>query len=263
MRSLRHTSATAALALGLATSSAPAQSPPPDLAPRNEPATPKPNATPAQGSAGQGSAGQGSTGQGSAAQGSAGQGSAASAQGAAGGTVTQPRPPAATQPPQPMRQRSRKKAARKAVEAQILQGGPVATFPGFRMLPDGSSRVFVQVSKKVDVSESKATGRVVYRMKGVQTIQTNQYPLITGFFPTPVGKVQLVPQGGDLDMVIELRQPSDVKHRVMETERGIVVQVDFPALLPGATLATPSIAPPTAQKKKQAMQDEGGGEDSF
>jgi hypothetical protein len=133
---------------------------------------------------------------------------------------------------------TKKRAAQAAKLAQVILG-PAATYPGFRIMPDGTSRVFVQVSKKVGVSESKAAGRVVYRMRGVQTIKTNQFPLVTAFFPTPVGKVQLVPQGADLDMVIELRRPSDAQHRVLETERGMVLQVDFPPLPAGTTLPPP------------------------
>ena len=107
--------------------------------------------------------------------------------------------------------------------------GPVATYPGFRMLPDGGSRVFVSVSKKVPITEHKAQGRVVYRMRGVQApIRTNRLPLLTSFFPTPVGRIQLVEQGTDLDLVIELRAPSEAKHQLLGADGGLLLQVDFP-----------------------------------
>src|SRR5690349_9328429 len=44
--------------------------------------------------------------------------------------------------------------------------GPVASSPSFRMLDDGKSRVFVEVSQKVGVTEQKARGRVIYKLKG-------------------------------------------------------------------------------------------------
>src|SRR5262245_4373393 len=59
--------------------------------------------------------------------------------------------------------RGRKRSKPAAVQPQ----GPVATYPGFKMLEDGGSRVFVEISRKVEITEHKAEGRVTYRMKGV------------------------------------------------------------------------------------------------
>lgn len=107
-------------------------------------------------------------------------------------------------------------------------GSAVVTFPGFRMLDGGASRVFVEVSKKVDIVESKTPARVSYRIKGAYApTRTNRLPLITDFFRTPVGRVQLVEDGEDLELVIDLREPSEVEHRLVESEGGVVLQVDF------------------------------------
>lgn len=140
-------------------------------------------------------------------------------------------PAAAAGAPPAARQRPGR--ARKPKKADDLAGRPVATFPGFRMLPTGGSRVFVQIhGGKVDVAESKAAGRLVYRMKGAGAIQTNRFPLVTAFFATPVTQVQLVDQGNDLDMVIDLRAQTEATYRVIETEQGVVIQVDFPPFVP-------------------------------
>ncbi|AUX31551.1 MULTISPECIES: hypothetical protein [Sorangium] len=143
---------------------------------------------------------------------------------------------------QPARQRAARARKPKPKDAQAdLTGRPVATFPGFRMLPTGGSRVFVQIhGGKVDVAESKAAGRLVYRMKGAGAIQTNRFPLVTSFFATPVTQVQLVDQGNDLDMVIELRAQADATYRVIETDQGMVLQVDFPAFIPAQSAAAQS-----------------------
>ncbi|WP_199694560.1 AMIN domain-containing protein, partial [Sorangium cellulosum] len=134
--------------------------------------------------------------------------------------------------PQATRQRAAR-ARKPKQKAAVLDGRPVATFPGFRMLPTGGSRVFVQIhGGKVDVAESKAAGRLVYRMKGAGAIQTNRFPLVTAFFATPVSQVQLVDQGNDLDMVIDLRAQTDATYRVIETDQGVVLQVDFPPSVP-------------------------------
>ncbi|WP_438020023.1 AMIN domain-containing protein [Sorangium sp. So ce315] len=147
--------------------------------------------------------------------------------------TTAPAPAKAPAAGAPPAARQRPGRARKPKKADDLAGRPVATFPGFRMLPTGGSRVFVQIhGGKVDVAESKAAGRLVYRMKGAGAIQTNRFPLVTAFFATPVTQVQLVDQGNDLDMVIDLRAQTEATYRVIETEQGVVIQVDFPPFVP-------------------------------
>ncbi len=116
-------------------------------------------------------------------------------------------------------------------EVEVLPppGTPIASSPGFARLDDGTSRIWVEVTRKVEVLESKTPGRVVYRLRGTAVLQrTNQLPLLTGFFATPVDRVQLAQQGPDLDLIIELREVTDLTHRVVETPRGMVLQIDFP-----------------------------------
>ena len=108
-------------------------------------------------------------------------------------------------------------------------GSPIATAPSFLRLDDGVTRVELEVSSRVDIAENKAQGRIVYRLKGAQVGErTNQLPLLTGFFSTPVDRMQLVQQGPDVDLVIDLREVSEPTQHVVETPRGIVLQVDFP-----------------------------------
>jgi hypothetical protein len=98
------------------------------------------------------------------------------------------------------------------------------------MIEDGKSRVFLEVSQKVEITERKAQGRVVYRLAGASMATRNsRLPLLTSFFPTPVGQIVLVTQGGDTDLVIDLREAATPVHRVIESPRGIVLQVDFPS----------------------------------
>jgi hypothetical protein len=99
------------------------------------------------------------------------------------------------------------------------------------MLDDGKSRVFVEVSQKVGVIEQKARGRVIYKLKGAIVPAKNSLrPLPTGFFPTPVGQIELVTQDDGAALIIDLREAVEPSHRVIETPRGITLQVDFPAI---------------------------------
>lgn len=125
----------------------------------------------------------------------------------------------------------------------------MATYPGFKML-DAGSRVMVEVSRKVDVTEMKAQGRIVYRLRGVATpTRTNRLPLLTGYFPTPVSRVQLVDQGDDVDLVIDLRQATEVTHRVLDTRNGMVLQVDFPKIAAAAAPQKVEDAPAAHAKR--------------
>lgn len=119
----------------------------------------------------------------------------------------------------------RKRGEKVAVEAGAPIAGPVSFF----RLDDGSTRVSVEVTRKVDVAEGHAEGRLLFRMRGAFIpLRTNRLPLLTGYFPTPVDRAQLVQDGPDVELVIELREATAPTHRVVETPRGIVLQVDFP-----------------------------------
>ena len=128
------------------------------------------------------------------------------------------------------------------------------------MLQGNASRVFLEVSRKVDITEHKAEGRITYRMKsvGVPT-RTNRLPLITTYFRSPVARVQLVPGDDYLDLTIDLRTPSHVTHRVADGEGGVVLEVDFPPIAgdasagptPGAT-GQVTLPPSSASGKRSS-----------
>jgi hypothetical protein len=129
--------------------------------------------------------------------------------------------------------------------------GPIATYPGFRMLDGGASRVLVTLSKKVKVTEHKAQGKLTYRIQGVQVpTRTNRLPLLTTFFSTPVSRAELVKREGDVDLVIELRAATTPQFRVIETDKGAELQVDFPRVATGtadAAAEKPAAAAPAGR----------------
>jgi hypothetical protein len=151
-----------------------------------------------------------------------------SAQNSASGSTSDPSARESDVPAKPARRAERKAKKRKYVK------GPIVNFPAFRIQPDGSSRVYVVISEKVIVSERKAEGRLAYRIKGASVpVKTNLLPLETGFFKTPVARVMLVEAGDeDVELVVELRQPSASTYNLVDTDRGMILQVDFPPLAP-------------------------------
>lgn len=67
------------------------------------------------------------------------------------------------------------------------------TWPGFQMRPDGSSRVFVQSNKPLEPKVLKvADGKFALELPGARVAaKTNQLPLDTRYFNTPVMKVSV------------------------------------------------------------------------
>ncbi len=158
---------------------------------------------------------------------------------AAIGAATRKGPVAAPRPKVAGKSAQRGQPQTKRVQAALASNTPIATLPAFRLLDDGSTRITVEVSRKVAVTEHKAQGRVVYSLAGVAVPGNNtRLPLPTGFFRTPVGRVEMVEQGGGSDLVIELREAVAPTYRVLDTPRGIVIQVDFQR--PTGSSAAPS-----------------------
>ncbi|MEZ4299429.1 MAG: hypothetical protein R3B70_31045 [Polyangiaceae bacterium] len=195
---------------------------------------------------------------------------------AAGSAVTLAQQPPAPSPPppKPSAPAPAKKTAAAATAAPPVKraasvarakkgkrapdGGPIVTYPGFRMLDGGGSRVLVTIDKKVAITESKAEGKLTYHIPGAQVpTRTNRLPLVTTFFDTPVSRAVLVEHETGVDLVIELRAPTTAQYRVIETDKGAELQVDFPkqdppadkpaesaaADAPAAKTASPTTAP--------------------
>ncbi len=108
--------------------------------------------------------------------------------------------------------------------------GPVATLPGFEMLGEGGSRVFVELTQSVQVEERHARGTVTYVLKGAHvTVHNNQNPLVTVHFNTPVTRARLVPTGNDLLFILDLRATVTPTWKLEAGKEGsAVLNIDFP-----------------------------------
>jgi len=144
-----------------------------------------------------------------------------------------PPPPAAVRAapraPVPVRRPQRAPRTKRQVEVALPEGTPVVSSPEFARLEDGKTRIWVEVSARVDVVEKRLPGQVVYHLQGAGVLRrTSQLPLQTALFSTPVERVQLAPEGADVDLVITLREATEPAYHVVETPRGMVLQVDLP-----------------------------------
>lgn len=119
----------------------------------------------------------------------------------------------------------------RAPRRRYRKTGPVVNVSGFEQLPDGGSRLFVQLSEKVPVEERKTRGAITYILKGASPrVWNNTNPLVTVHFNTPVSRARLVPRGKDLWFVVDLRAAAEPAWKLTETPSpgGAMLTVDFP-----------------------------------
>jgi hypothetical protein len=122
------------------------------------------------------------------------------------------------------------KPARSGPRALRRHAGPTVNIPGFEQLPDGGSRLFVQLSQSVPVEERRAQGSITYILKGAHVrVWNNTNALVTVHFNTPVYRARLVPAGNDLHFVVELRAAASPAFKMNEApDKSAMLTVDFP-----------------------------------
>jgi hypothetical protein len=131
--------------------------------------------------------------------------------------------------------------------------------PGFEQTSDGGSRLFVQLSQSVKVEERKTAGSVTYILKGASPrVWNNTNALVTVHFNTPVSRARLVPVGGDLHFVVDLRAAVAPTWKVDEAQdKSATLAIDFPkgdylgAPASSATEPAAAAAPPKAGRPMQ------------
>ena len=126
-----------------------------------------------------------------------------------------------------VRRVSAKKVAKPRAKANP---GLVATLPGFEMLADGSSRLFVELTHTANVTERRDAHALSYVIHGAHVVhRNNQNALVTVHFNTPVTRARLLPVHGDVVFAVELRAASAPVWRMVDGPDGTgVLQIDFP-----------------------------------
>jgi hypothetical protein len=81
-----------------------------------------------------------------------------------------------------------------------------AIMPGFETLGDGSTRLFVELTKSVSYDAKAGRTTITFVLKRTRIDRrNNQNPLVTVHFNTPVASARLVPHGRDVWFVVGLR----------------------------------------------------------
>jgi hypothetical protein len=152
----------------------------------------------------------------------------------------------------------RRASSRRAPLPKIDPRAPLATYPGFRMLPGGGSMVWVMVSKKVKVDARRAAGRVSYVLWRAQVgIRNNTNPLVTHYFDTPLSRAWLRPEKEGAELVLELRENVQLKHRVVDGPRGtMILEIELPRS--SKRHGAQQVMPPDAKKGQLFVPAERG-----
>lgn len=112
-------------------------------------------------------------------------------------------------------------------------GPPIVTYPGFRSLDAGQSRVFVDISKRVEVTETAEGNVLTLHLKGVTVPEkVNRLALPTAHFESPVLRALIVPSGDGADLVIELRTKTTHSTKLRASRFGVRLAVEFPKWTP-------------------------------
>ena len=100
------------------------------------------------------------------------------------------------------------------------------------MLPNGESQLVLRMTKPVDVQIRRAGGGVVFFLPGVRVgTRNNTNPLITTHFNTPLSMARLVAAKQGAELVVELREAVQPRHKVT---RGPYGTMELEIILPRA-----------------------------
>lgn len=108
--------------------------------------------------------------------------------------------------------------------------GSDVILPGFEILADGSTRLFVELSRPVTYETKVGHGSITVILKDAHIERRNNLnPLVTVHFNTPVTSARLRPHGRDVWLVVELRAAVHPSVAVdAGKDGGAVMRIEFP-----------------------------------
>ena len=109
-------------------------------------------------------------------------------------------------------------------------GAALVTWPGFQMMPDGGSRVFVQTSTEVTPELKRDGDHWQVVLGGVALPPGNaRRPLDTHYFNTPVKSIRTLSRGQTVSVVLEMRAKLKPNLRTERSANGyFFTYLEFP-----------------------------------
>jgi len=116
------------------------------------------------------------------------------------------------------------------VEELRYKNGAWVTWPGFLMLEDGSSRLFLQTTGplKIKTLEKKGELHIVLKKTKIY-LSNNKNPLVTKFFNTPIETARLKKSGKNAVLIVTWKEKTPYKLSQTTDEDGYhYIFIDFP-----------------------------------
>jgi hypothetical protein len=116
-----------------------------------------------------------------------------------------------------------------SVTARPGGGESVVTWPGFQMLPDGGSRVFVQTTLEVKPELKRSAAGWLLMLPGCSLPQGNaRLPLDTQYFNTPLTSVRAKTMDAGVGIILDVRDKAEPRVRTEKGQNGFFfVYVEF------------------------------------
>ena len=120
--------------------------------------------------------------------------------------------------------RPARKAAVRRQKQKVDPSRPQAKGPEFALSTDGTSRISIQLSQRVEVTVLANPNQYVYVLPNTQVpVPNDTNPLVTSHFSTPVKNIKLVARGKNAHLIVELRESTTPQHQVRALPGGITV----------------------------------------
>jgi len=124
------------------------------------------------------------------------------------------------------------------------------TFSGFHSFDDGSSLVFVELTRPVTVEERKLKGAVVYTLENTKVpVRNNRNPLMTVDFSSIVRRALIAQRKKSVEITIFLKADAELEHRIVQRGGAAVLEIRLPK--------TPPTPPPTGPATKRGKSGKG------
>lgn len=172
--------------------------------------------------------------------------------------VTEPSGPmrAADPPPAPTTASGRRAIQRKEDVRAVVSS------PGFRMMRDGSSKVFVQVHGKPTIKQFATRGGVTYVLPNCRVpVTNNRHALMTQYFNTPISGARLRQAGDNVLLTVDLRANATPQPRIVELvpNKVVLLEVVFPPGNYYRQIPTDPAGPRQRRGNRHRDQDRRGG----
>lgn len=142
-------------------------------------------------------------------------------------------------------------ATRAVATKKRVEPRAIAEFPGFELIPGeaGGSRLYVDLSKRVEVAEQLAAGTITYVFHDARVDSYNDTnPLELFYFNTPALRARMHVVKKNVVLTVTLRADVKATTRMVDARHGARFEIDFPA---GSYAEKPAPAPPKVEKKKR------------